>query len=192
MKTIIILFILTGISISAFASEPVPTDAEVCNALLSKAAGEILSGRILSTDKTVRLRFSGGLPLSSNARTTLDALMTGSGFSISGSYDTADFVFDIAVTDISIVLMKKKSRFDRTVSLTIHMKCLDPGSSVIFAAGATVKADDAVPRNHENQTDDSHLFSSDAVRTVTGKNHTKTMAATLLFISCILAYFASQ
>ncbi|MBA7485496.1 hypothetical protein ES707_21043 [subsurface metagenome] len=191
MKKIITLFFLllqtTG---SSFAAEPVPADAEVCAAILSKAAGNILSRYSLSGGKTVRLSFSHGIPLSPMANDALEALVTSRGFTITGSPNKADIILDTAVTDISIILQEHNNLFNRTVRLTVHIKCLDSSRTVFFASGSSETAQDTIPKKYLRSTNNGHLFCKVVSRTIIAQDRKNIMVATLLIITGLLVYFA--
>jgi hypothetical protein len=193
MKCIIMASLLFLQSpVNSHAAEPVPADADVCTEILRKAFDTILSRHDPLSGKTIRLAYSHGIPLSAITYDALEAFMTSRGFSITDDYLKADITLDIAVTDISIVLLKIDDRYNRSVSLTVHIKAADRSQTVRFASGTSESAQDTIPKKRLKSTDNGHRFSREAHRSAKPENHIMIMTGTLIVIIGTLAYFASR
>lgn len=121
----------------------------------------------------------------------MEAYITSHGYLLAGSSRQGDYTLDIAVTDVSIIVLKKNNRIDRTASITVHLLCTGPDRTVIFASGTTKTARDTLPVNLSRHTDNGYLFSPEISRTTLGKSRTGIMAVSLLLISGALLYFSS-
>ena len=194
MKTIILLLILLlHTSEILYAGKPVPTDADVCADLLSAAIEKILSGNTRIPGRTVRLTYSHGIQLSPMASETVDALITSLGLSITNSMNKAETTIDISVTDISIILLSQNGCFNRTVALSVHLKCLDASGTVLLASGSRETAQDVIPeKKFARSTDNGHMFGRGVKRTVIAQDYTKFMVVTLLVIIAALVYYSDQ
>ena len=194
MKKIIltILFIIHA-SVTVYAVEPVPSDADICSGLLSEAVEKILSGNSAVTGTVVRLTNYRGIMLSSMAREKVESVITLGGFTLTDSSNEADTIIEISVTDVSIVLQKRQGRYKRTVSLSVHLTCQDRTGLVFFASGSRETAGDSIPdKKTARSTDNSHLFGRSIQRTVIANNNLKLTAATLLVIVGALTYYSAQ
>ncbi|MBN1294925.1 MAG: hypothetical protein JXB48_24020 [Candidatus Latescibacteria bacterium] len=176
-----------------FAAESVPTDTDLCMELLKNSIEHILSGSVDNHSTTVQLLYTNGYSLSNRTRTEIEAIFTNRGFSISGSYNKADCMCDIAITDCSIILRKIDSSFRRTAALTVHVKCTDSKGIVLFASGKRESVSDNIPSKETLlKTDNGSQFSRDVKRIVISKKLTFLKAISLIMITLTLAYYASQ
>ena len=192
MKTCILIVILI-IHASYCLPEPGParSDADVCAALLTQAAESKLPHHDFLSGKTVRLAYSGRFRLSSFARSVFEAYLTSLGCRITSGY-RADYTIELTVTDSSIVLIRKKILFERSITLAVHFTCSDPTNTVVLASGSVETSHDSLTKNHLRQTDNGQQFSRDSRRIIVEKDHKKMMIITLLIITGSLAYFSSQ
>ena len=194
MKTIIltILFFIHA-SVTGYALEPVPADADICSGLLSKAVENILYGNSAITGTVVRLTNYRGIQLSSMAREKAESVITHRGFTLTDTTNEADTIIDISVTDVLIVLQKQQGHYKRTVSLSVHCTCQNRTGLVFFASGSRETAGDSIPdKTTFRSTDNSHMFGRDVQRTVIAHNNHKLTAATLLVIVGALTYYSAQ
>ncbi len=194
MKKIIltILFIIHA-SVTVYAVEPVPSDADICSGLLSEAVEKILSGNSAVTGTVVRLTNYRGILLSFMAREKVESVITLRGFTLTDSTNEADTIIDISVTDVSIVLQKQQGRYKRTISLSVHLTFQDRTGLVFFASGSRETAGDSIPdKKTARSTDNSHLFGKSVQRTVIANKNLKLTAATLLIIAGALTYYSAQ
>ena len=187
------MILLLHVSESLYAGKPVPTDADVCADLLSAAVEKILSGNTRIPGSSVRLTYSHGIQLSPSVSEIVNALVTSLGFSITNSINNAETTIDISVTDISIILLSQNGCFNRTVSLSVHLKCLDASGTVLLASGSRETAQDIIPKKKfARQTDNGHMFGRGIKRTVIEQNYTKFTVVTLLVIIAALVYYSDQ
>jgi len=194
MKTIIlaILFYIHA-SVTVYAVEPVPADADICSGLLSEAVKKILSCNSAITGTVVRLTNYRGTRLSPLAREKVESVITHSGYTLTDTTNEADAIIEISVTDVSIVLQKQQGRYKRTVSLSIHLTCQDKSGLVFFASGSRETAYDSIPdKKTTRSTDNSYMFGRGVQRTVISHNNLKLTAATLLVIVGALTYYSAQ
>jgi len=193
MNRIILLLIL----FAATAGKPVAdetgsTDAERCAGLLSGAVTGVLAGRNIPVNTSIRLLSTSGHRLTSTAGEALEAALTRHGYRIADSNDSADMTVDYAVSHAAVILKKEKDGFERTVRLTVHVQCFDPGGLMLFAAGEKLSDRDFVPAGSAKATDNIRLFGRNLKRTVVGPGRTVLMAGTFILFISLLAYFANR
>ncbi|MFC1607785.1 hypothetical protein ACFL47_07420 [Candidatus Latescibacterota bacterium] len=175
---------------AALADTPLQTDTDVCSHLLAKAVTSILPPGIPAHESTVGIVYKDGLHLFSPGRTSIDTLMTGRDCTLAD--ENADVTFEITVTDCMVLLTPHINGYNRSISITVHVKGIDRNSDVFFALTATESAHGFIPKKSAEATDDIHRFSRDIARSVIGQRRTMTMIASLILISGVLIYFSNQ
>lgn len=192
-KIILAILLFIHASVTVYAVEIVPSDADICSGLLSEAVEKILSCNSAITGTIVRLTNYRGTGLSSMARKKVESIITQRGFTLTDTTYEADTIIEISVTDVSIVLQKQQGQYKRTVSLSVHLTCQDRTGLVFFASGRRETAGDSIPdKKTARSTDNSHLFGRGVLRAVIAHNNLKLMSATLLVIVGALTYYSAQ
>ena len=184
-----ILFLKTGY---VQAQDSYPSDFVVLSNIFSQGIREIISHHLPFSKKTVQITHPVGIGLSSKTTETAAALFTAEGFSIAQENQNADYRFSIAVSEARIILQRKNKRFNRSVLMNIHIKCVNADHKVIFASGHKETYCDIIPGDLLRSTDDSKQFSEDIQRISIKKNHDRPRLLSLVAIMGALIFFSFE
>ena len=168
------------------------SDAEALITVLTTAIQNLLDSQDSFTGKTVALRFSSPCELSKRTRDAVEWVISGYGKAITYSENKPGCLLFITVTDSHITLQPHHDGFTRTVSVTVHIKCVDASRKVIFASGRDEYSVDELSAGIIGLTDDSAHFCKKIQRRIVKKESGKFRIYSALFFTGILAYFSFQ
>ena len=187
--TLTILFITTGF---VQAQDSYPSDFVVLCDIFLKGIREIITPHFPFSEKTLQIIHPLGIGLSSKTKETAEALFTDEGFSIARESQNTDYRFSIAVSEVRIILHRKNKRFNRSVLMNIHIKCVNADHKVIFASGHKETYCDIIPGDLLRSTDDCKQFSKDIQRILIKKNHDRLRLLSLVAIMGALIFFSFE
>ncbi len=187
---ILAVFLLMHFSGFSAAEGRVPGDAEALAAVFSTGLHKILDQHNPLPCNMITISYSQTHPLSKYAQKTAEALLTSGGLAITDNVQKADCMLLIAITDARIILQKSDVNFARTLSMTIHVKCVNTFQEVLLAYGCTETMTDVVPKRFLGVTDNGKRFSKDITRQIIQRNHWKLMVFSFIILTGTLVYFA--
>ena len=169
-----------------------PSDTEALTAVLSKAVQLILEPHNPVAGKTLSISYTSQIKPHKKARAAVEAVLTDFGCSITDSSGNAGLKFVIAITGAHIIIQPHKDGVTRTVSMIVHVKCLDPSNKVILASGREEILTEKIPSKYIESTDDGENFCNSIKRHIVERNNTNMRLISFIFITGILVYFAFQ
>ena len=192
MKLCILTLFFWFTFIETPAAAHIPSDAEVLSTGLSTAIQKLLNTSEPFPGKLIFISYSSGFLPSNLARETVEAFFTGYGCAIVGNEDKANVRVLISITDARVILNTHNNEYNRTVWITVHLKCLDSSHRVLFASGQEEIINDVLPKKFLRLTDDSERFCENVQRRIIKKNNGMLLFLSFALITGILSYFAFQ
>ena len=187
----LIIFFLTQSPLKS--EEKILSDADICTDMLIKSLENILLEHTGNCGATIQIDYGSGFTLTKRVQTSIEALFTKNAYAITSSYNKSVYTFEIAITDCSIALLKVDDTYERTIMITVHMKCTDSNGTVLFESyERETKSDTIISKNIFNATDNAVLFSRNTKRSVISQNRSVLKIISLALITSVLVYFASQ
>lgn len=176
---------------AAEGNEPL-SDSEVLTSALSSAVQTLLEPQNNLEGAAVHIAYAQFCTPSRRSREILETILTRLGCALTDAVYDADYRLTVAITDARVVLMAVESGYRRTVSVMVHVTCLDNAHRVVIAAGREETVTDEIASKALDATDNSAQFCSTAKRYVVEKNGINLRSISFIVFSAILVYFAFQ
>jgi hypothetical protein len=143
--------------------------------------------------KTIRVSGSTTYPLSSQARETLETVLTSLGKTITDDSTTTNCTLTVSITREHILIRPHSPlEYTRFVDMTTHLSFTNASGIVLFASGLSDSRCDTLNARFLHFTDDGKKFCINAERHIPGKNHQSLVITSFMTIIGILVYFAFQ
>ncbi|MFC1693176.1 hypothetical protein ACFL1R_06700 [Candidatus Latescibacterota bacterium] len=167
-----------------------PSDAELLTTVLSKAVQNLHATHNPFPGKTVIVSYSSGLRPSNRARETIESVLTDLGLAITNDVDKADISLIISITDAWILFLTHNKSYTRTVSMTVHIKCLDTLNRVISAIKHEDTISDDISANYLKETDDAKRFCKSVKRRKIERKSGRLRLFSFILLTGTLVYFS--
>lgn len=184
---LIILLLFPGLS---SARPNVPTDSEILEDIYAQSLRKLLPKAEVA--RRLKLSWNSGFVPSIRARTVTETVLSSLGYSLSDSVREGDRRLIIMITDARCTAEKKGREFERFLSLTIHVRCVDSSGTIVYARGCERSFADRFQKSFLDVTDTSGQFSREIRRSVLKKRPDTVTVLSFLAILTTLTFFALE